>query len=274
MRYRFGSVEYDFSQRTYLMGIVNVTPDSFSDGGKYYSTSAAVDHALQLIDEGADIIDIGGESTRPGSDPVAVDEEIRRTIPVIDQLSKRTVIPISIDTYKSEVARAALDAGASIVNDISGMTFDIHMADVVAESNASVVLMHIQGTPKTMQEHPTYNHVTSEVFNFLEQRAFYATQRGIRQIIVDPGIGFGKTFEHNIQLIRELSQFKKLGYPLLVGPSRKSFIGAILNLPPHERVEGTAAAVAMCILNGAQIVRVHDVKVMKRVAQVVDVLKG
>lgn len=274
MLYRFETVEYDFSKRTHIMGIVNVTPDSFSDGGKYFSTDAAVSHALRLIDEGADIIDIGGESTRPGSDPVPVEEEIRRTVPVIEELRKRTSIPLSIDTYKSDVARAALNAGATIVNDISGLTFDPNSADVIAAQKATVILMHIQGTPKTMQLNPTYGNVTNEVFDFLERQSNYARSKGIQQIIIDPGIGFGKTFEHNIQLIRELSHFKKLKYPILVGPSRKSFIGTILNLPPDERVEGTAAAVAVCIMNGAHIVRVHDVKVMKRVAQVVDALKS
>jgi len=273
MTYHFGSVEYDFDSRTFVMGIVNVTPDSFSDGGKYFSTEAAVEHGLKLVEEGADFLDVGGESTRPGSEPVSIEEEINRTIPVIEQLAQRTTIPISIDTYKSEVARTALQVGATVVNDISGGTFEPHLVDVIAENQASVVLMHIQGNPKTMQQNPQYENVTTDVAKFLSRQAQKAKEAGIQQIIVDPGIGFGKTFEHNIQLLRELSIFREIGYPVLVGPSRKSFIGTILNLPPAERVEGTAAAVAVCILNGAHIVRVHDVKVMKRVAAVIDVLK-
>ncbi len=273
MKYRFGSLEYDFEARTYVMGIVNVTPDSFSDGGKFFSVNAAVSHALRLIDEGADFIDIGGESTRPGSEPVPLDEELRRTIPVIKQLVSKTSIPISIDTYKADVARAALDAGAQIVNDISGATFDVKMMDTVAEYKASMVLMHIQGTPKTMQQQPSYNHVVREVTTFLMTQAKKAEEAGVQQIIIDPGIGFGKTFEHNIQLLQKLSLLSSLGYPLLIGVSRKSFIGTILNLPPSERVEGTAAAITVSIMRGAHIVRVHDVKEMKRVAMVTDVLK-
>lgn len=274
MRYQFGTKEYDLTSRTYIMGIINVTPDSFSDGGQYFSAEAAVAHGLQLVEEGADFLDIGGESTRPGSEPVSVEEELRRTLPVIEQLAKSTSVPISIDTYKSAVAKAALEAGATIVNDISGLTFDPQMRDVVAHYKASVVLMHIQGTPKTMQQNPMYENVTRDVAAFLERQAQYAREAGIRQIILDPGIGFGKTFEHNLQLLRELNSFSSLGYPILIGPSRKSFIGTILNLPPNERVEGTAAAVAVSILHGANIVRVHDVKVIKRVAAVVDAIKG
>ena len=272
--YRFGSVEYDLASRTHIMGILNVTPDSFSDGGKYLNLEQAVVQGLKLAEDGADFIDVGGESTRPGSESVLVEEEIRRVVPVIKTLSKKVNIPISIDTYKSDTADAALQAGAVIVNDISAMTFDAKMASVVAKYRASIILMHMKDTPKTMQENPTYENVTTEVKQFLSERLFAAKEAGIEQIIVDPGIGFGKKFEHNMQLLRELKSFTSFGYPLLVGPSRKSFLGEILHLPANERIEGTAAVVTSAILNGANIIRVHDVKEMKRVAMVTDALKS
>ena len=271
--YHFNRLQYDLGSRTHLMGIVNTTPDSFSDGGKYFDADQAVHHALQLIEDGADFIDIGGESTRPGSDPVSIDEEIRRTIPVIERLVQSTAIPISIDTYKSQVAEAALQAGAALVNDISGLTSDERMASLTARYEASIILMHMQGKPKTMQQDPVYADVTVEVLEFLATQVEKARAAGIQQIIVDPGIGFGKKFEHNIQLLRDLSRFRELGCPLLVGPSRKSFLGVILDLPVEQRLEGTAAAVTASILRGAHIIRVHDVKEMKRVARVSDVLK-
>ncbi len=272
--YQFGSIEYDLSSRTHIMGILNVTPDSFSDGGRYLDHDRAVEHGLRLAEDGADFLDIGGESTRPGSEPVSAREEIRRIVPVIETLAKRIEIPISVDTYKSAVAAAALDAGAAIVNDISGMTFDLYMSTVILHHFATLVLMHIKGQPRTMQKNPTYENVTLEVKQFLAEKAKNAKEAGIRQIIIDPGIGFGKKFEHNIQLIQELRAFTDLGYPILIGPSRKSFLGTILDLPPEDRVEGTAAAVAASILNGANIVRVHDVKEMNRIALVSDVLKS
>jgi dihydropteroate synthase len=271
--YRVGSVEFDFNARTHIVGVLNVTPDSFSDGGKFLNPSAAVDHALRMVEEGADIIDVGGESTRPGSMPVSEEEEIRRVIPVIEALARRTKAPISIDTYKANVAQRALEAGATIVNDISGLTFDPDMAGVVADHDASFILMHIKGTPRNMQENPQYNDVVAEIKSFLEERCKYAVTLGIRQLIIDPGIGFGKKLEHNLEILRRISEFSVLGYPILVGPSRKSFIGLILNLPVEERLEGTAAAVAVSILNGAHLIRVHDVKAMKRVAMVVDAVK-
>lgn len=273
-KYHFGTVEYDLASRTYIMGILNITPDSFSDGGKYYYPDDAIKRAEQMVEEGVDFIDIGGESTRPGSEPISVEEEIQRVVPVIKALTNRIKVPISIDTYKSQVAEAALDSGASIVNDISGMTFDQNMMHLVSKYNATVILMHIKGTPKNMQNNPEYKNLISEITEFLEGRANSAKQTGIRQIIIDPGIGFGKKFEHNIQIICNLKSFVSLGYPVLVGPSRKSFIGTILNLPPADRLEGTAAAVTASILNGANIVRVHDVKEMKRVALVADALKS
>jgi dihydropteroate synthase len=272
--YHFGSVEYDLASRTHIMGILNITPDSFSDGGKYLDVEQAIDQGLKLAENGADFIDIGGESTRPGSQPVLIEEEIRRVVPVVKALSKKVNIPISIDTYKPDTADAALKAGAVIVNDISAMTFDARMVSVVVQHRASIVLMHMKGAPKTMQENPMYENVTMEVKQFLSERLFAAKEAGIEQMIIDPGIGFGKKFEHNIQLLQELRSFISLGCPLLVGPSRKAFLGAILNLPADERIEGTAAVVANAILKGANIVRVHDVKEMKRVAMVTDVLKS
>jgi dihydropteroate synthase len=251
---------------------LNITPDSFSDGGKFRDHSYAIEHAQSMIDDGADFIDVGGESTRPGSDEVSIDEELRRVIPVIEGL-KNNNIPVSIDTYKSRVAEKALEAGAIMVNDISSFNFDKRMPDVISKFDASVILMHLKYKPKTMQENPQYQNVISEIKIFFENSIKTAINKGIHQIIVDPGIGFGKTLEHNIEIFKNLREFLSLGYPVMVGPSRKSFIGSILNLPVSERLEGTAAAVAVSILNGANIVRVHDVKEMKRVAKIIDVLK-
>jgi dihydropteroate synthase len=273
-KYRFGTVEYDLSSRTHVMGILNVTPDSFSDGGRYLNIEQAIEHGQKLAEDGADFIDVGGESTRPGSESVSIEEEIRRVIPVIESLAQKIGVPISIDTYKSDVAEAALQVGATIVNDISAMTFDMNMSSIVAKHRASVVLMHIKGTPKTMQMNPSYKNVTEDVKQFLREQVEKAIKANIKQIIIDPGIGFGKKFEHNVQLLKELKMFTSLGHPLLVGVSKKSFLGAIMNLPPSERVEGTAAAVTASILNGANIIRVHDVKEMKRVAMVSDALKS
>jgi dihydropteroate synthase len=264
---------YDFSSRTHLMGILNVTPDSFSDGGRFFDFDRAVARGREMAAQGADILDIGGESTRPGADAVSEEEEIRRVVPVIERLREELEIPLSIDTYKSDVARAALKAGACIVNDISGLTYDPKMIDVAREHEATVILMHILGTPKTMQLNPTYKDVVVEVRDFLEKQSSMARSGGISQIIVDPGVGFGKDLGHNLELIRHLGAFTRLGFPVLVGPSRKSFIGKILNLTVDQRLEGTAAAVTACILRGANIIRVHDVKEMKRVALVADALK-
>jgi dihydropteroate synthase len=252
------------------MGILNVTPDSFSDGGRHADTSAAVDHALRMIDEGADFIDVGGESTRPGAEPVSLEEELRRVLPVIEQLAARTTIPISIDTYKADVAAPALSAGAVIVNDITGLRAEPRLADVAAEGRASMILMHILGTPKTMQQAPRYGDVLGEISAYLADGVALAHARGVRQVIVDPGIGFGKLLEHNLEIFRSLDVLKRLGCPILVGPSRKSFLGQITGLGPGERLHGTAAAVAVAVMHGANIVRVHDVREMKQVAQVVD----
>jgi len=255
------------------MGVLNVTPDSFSDGGTYLDPQRAIERGRKLEGEGADFIDIGGESSRPGSDPVSVQEELRRVLPVVENLSKHVAIPISIDTYKSEVAKAALEAGAEIVNDISGMCSDPRMPETIASNDACVVLMHMKGSPKTMQIEPTYIDVIREVSDFLRTQAETIARRGARRIILDPGIGFGKTLEHNLHLLRHLDRLKELHYPLLIGVSRKSFIGKLLDLPVEDRLEGTAAAVTASILRGANIVRVHDVRQMKRVAIVADALK-
>jgi dihydropteroate synthase len=255
------------------MGILNVTPDSFSDGGKFIEPSIALERALKMIDEGADFIDVGGESTRPGSDPVSDEEEMRRVIPVIEQLIRATTIPISIDTTKSVVAEKALQAGAVIVNDISSFHFDRRMPEVVSKHNASVILMHTKDKSKTMQQNTDYKNLIGEIKSYLSDAIKISVEKGIKQIIVDPGIGFGKKLEHNIEIFKRLKEFQEFGYPILIGPSRKSFIGALLDLPVDERLEGTAGAAAVSILNGANIVRVHDVKEIKRVIKIVDALK-
>jgi dihydropteroate synthase len=255
------------------MGILNITPDSFSDGGEYFDTDLAVARGQRMVDEGADFIDIGGESSKPGSDPITEEEELRRVLPVIERLVQKVSVPLSIDTYKSNVALKALNAGAQIINDISGATFDPMMTEVVKQFDACVVLMHMKGRPKTMQQEPTYGDVVEEVSGFLSDQARKMREYGIGRIILDPGIGFGKSVEHNVVLIKELHRFIQLGYPVLVGPSRKSFIGKLLDTPVQNRLEGTAAAVTASILQGANIVRVHDVKEMKRVAIVADALK-
>lgn len=259
------------------MGVLNVTPDSFSDGGLFFNEKKAIKHALRLIEDGADIIDIGGESTRPGSEPVSVEEEIRRTIPVIKAISREIKVPISIDTYKSEVAKHALDVGASIVNDISGLRFDPDMPKVVAEYGVPAIVMHIKGRPKDMQQNPVYEALIPEIMDYLRISIRLANKFSIPddKIIIDPGIGFGKTFEHNLEIIKNLKEFTLLGKPIAVGVSRKAFIGKILgDVPPSERLEGTAAAVAISIFNGANIIRVHDVKEMARVAKVADAIKN
>lgn len=276
MKLSFGEFPMDFSKKTCIMGILNVTPDSFTDGGKFFDKDSAIEHGLRMAEDGADIIDIGGESTRPGSESVAVEEEIRRTIPVIEALSGKISAAISIDTYKSAVARRALDAGASIVNDISGLRFDPDMPKVVAEYNVPVVIMHIKGTPKNMQVNPVYEALIPEIMDYLRTGIRLALNYGVKEdrMIIDPGIGFGKTFEHNLEILKNLHEFTFLGKPILVGPSRKAFLGKILDdAPASDRMEGTAAAVAISIVNGASIVRVHDVKEMARVARVADAIK-
>lgn len=263
----------DFS--TLIMGILNVTPDSFSDGGEFNSVPLAVAHALQMEKDGADIIDIGGESTRPGAVSVSLQEELDRVISVITDIRTLSDVMISVDTTKADVAREAIVAGASLVNDISGMMADTTMASVVKDFDVPVVIMHINGTPKDMQDNPHYHNLMMEINAYFLERISLVKRSGINdnQIILDPGIGFGKTVEDNFTIIKELNTITGLGYPVLVGPSRKSFIGQTLNLPENERVEGTAAAVVASVINGARIVRVHDVKEMWRVVKIADKLR-
>ncbi len=252
------------------MGILNATPDSFSDGGEFDTVDRAAARAKEMYAEGADFIDIGAESSRPGSMPVDETEELRRLIPILEAVREAVPIPISVDTMKAGVARRAIDGGATLVNDISALRHDPRMASLVAETGAGLVLMHMQGTPLTMQQHPTYVNVTGEVSDFLRQRAAFAVSQGIRptQIVLDPGIGFGKLEEHNLQLLAGLDMLTTLGYPVLVGVSRKQFIGRLVNRPVHERVYGTAGAVAVAALKGAHILRVHDVRAARDAAMV------
>lgn len=264
----------NLNKRPYIMGVLNVTPDSFSDGGWYLNTKSAVEHAKGMVQDGADIVDIGGESSRPGAEPVPVQVELERVLPVIKALSKKIDAPISIDTYKADVAKEALKAGASIINDISGLRFDTMMVKVAADADAPVIIMHMKGTSMDMQKRPVYKDVVKEILLFFKERICFAVKNGIKKnkIIIDPGIGFGKTVKHNLEIIKRLSEFKILGVPMLLGPSRKSFIGKILNVDIDNRLEGTAAAVAISIANGANIVRVHDVKAMAEVARVAEAI--
>jgi dihydropteroate synthase len=263
-----------FGSRTYIMGILNVTPDSFSGDGIYRDVDKAVEAAERMVEDGADIIDIGGESTRPGSKPIAAEEEIRRTIPVIKKLSKKISAPISIDTTKSEVARLALESGASIVNDITGMESGKEMAGIVKEFGAKVVLMHTKGSPQTMQNNPAYEDLLREIKEKLRGLIEKACAFGVKKenIIVDPGIGFGKTLEHNLLILNRLFEFKEFGLPILIGPSRKSFIGKITGAEPDKRIFGTIASVAIAIKNGADIIRVHDAKEIKQAVLVSDAI--
>ncbi|MFC1736415.1 dihydropteroate synthase [Candidatus Hydrogenedentota bacterium] len=263
----------EMSERTAVMGILNVTPDSFSDGGLHASVDTAVKAAIEMMEDGADIIDIGGESTRPGAPLVPAEEELARVAPVMETLSAAVEVPISIDTRKADVAEKALELGATVVNDISAMRHDPRMVDVVRDHASDVILMHMAGTPENMQKDPSYPRgIMVELEEFFRERIEFAQSHGIalERLSIDPGIGFGKTLEHNLTIIRELAQLKSLGLPIVVGPSRKSFIGKVLDLEVCERTEGTAAAVALCVANGANVVRVHDVKEMARVARVSD----
>ena len=273
---RFNQWIREENPATLIMGILNVTPDSFSDGGMYYNATQAVEFALQMEEEGADIIDVGGESTRPGAKTVELQKECDRILPVIEGIRTKSDILISIDTYKSEVARQSIATGAGMVNDISGMTFDPNMVDVIKDSGLPVVIMHIKGTPKNMQKKPYYEDLMQELTEYFEERKKFARAKGIldQQIILDPGIGFGKRLQDNFQLLRELKKIVDMGFPVLIGPSKKSFIGLTLDLPVDQRLEGTAAAVTTGILKGARIVRVHDVKEMKRVALITDSIRG
>ncbi len=265
---------WDCSKRTRIMGVLNVTPDSFYDGGRYADPDTAVQHGHRLADEGADIIDVGGESTRPGAEPVDTDEELRRVIPVIERLTDRVGLPVSIDTRKAEVARRAILAGARMVNDVSGMTADPEMADVVSATGIPAVIMHTAGSPADMQRNPGYEDTVGEIVAWLGKRIEYAVAHGVlrSQIVVDPGLGFGKRLSDNLLLIQSLGSFRKLKRPILIGTSRKSFIGRVLAPEENGRLEGTAAAVALSVANGASIVRVHDVREMGRVVRVADAI--
>jgi dihydropteroate synthase len=257
------------------MGILNVTPDSFSDGGRYANRDLALAHAREMVAAGADILDIGGESTRPGSAPLAEDEELRRIIPLIELLSAELPIPISVDTYKSSVAQRALEAGAAIVNDISGLRFSPDMGEVVARSGAGLVIMHIKGTPRDMQLAPVYADVVGEVLAYLDEGIGLAVQAGVdrERIMIDPGIGFGKTLEHNLEILNRLDEFRVLGRPIVLGTSRKKFIGAVLGIDqPDQRVQGTAATIVLGIERGASVVRVHDVAPMVQAARMTDAI--
>src|SRR6266850_2786774 len=267
-----------YGERTLVMGVLNITPDSFSDGGRFYSPESAVEHALEMIAAGADIIDIGGESTRPGSAFVSEAEELQRVIPVIKQLAIETSIPISVDTTKSSVARAALEAGAEIVNDISALRFDPAIADEVAKAGAGLVLMHSRGTPKTMQQLPPASDILREVIDGLRQSIAMAQQRGVapESIAIDPGIGFGKTAEQNIEVIAKLDELAEAfaDFPLLIGTSRKSFIGKLLHGAPADlRLNGTIASIVASVLKGAQVVRVHDVKAAVEAVRIADAVR-
>jgi dihydropteroate synthase len=272
---RFKHKSFDLSSRTHIMGILNVTPDSFSDGGKFDRFDDAIAQGMRMVQEGADIIDVGGESTRPGSDPVTLEEELSRVIPVVSSLAQKTDVPISIDTYKSDVARRALDAGAQMINDISALRFDPEMKRIAGQYQVPVVLMHIKGTPKDMQKDPSYEDVIGEITQYLRESIQLAYEGEIEKerILIDPGIGFGKRFQDNLNILKNLREFSILRCPILIGCSRKSFIGKILDLPVGERLEGSLAALAVAVMNGANIVRVHDVKESKRVAGLVDAIR-
>jgi dihydropteroate synthase len=274
--WRCGQHVVPLRRRTLVMGIVNVTPDSFSDGGSYSNVDDAVKHAVQMAADGADLLDVGGESTRPGSEAVSPDEEMDRVVPVVRRIADELPdVTVSVDTRKSDVARAALRAGASIVNDVSAGG-DPAMFGVVAEAAAGMVLMHMKGEPKTMQDDPTYYDVVAEVRGFLGDRIEVALAAGIdlERLCVDPGIGFGKTLEHNLAILHDIRAFHHLRVPVLVGPSRKGFIGTLIGTEVDDRIEGTAGVVAWCAAEGVDIVRVHDVKEMTRVVRVVDAIAG
>jgi len=265
----------DLDKRTHVMGVLNVTPDSFSDGGHYYETGKAVAHGIRMDRDGADIIDIGGESTRPYSEAISAAEEMDRVIPVIEGLRKEITALMSIDTCKAQVAREAIRSGASIINDISALRFDPEMAPTAARAGVPVILMHMKGTPGDMQKNPVYEDLIQEIIDFLRAAVDRCEAAGIRRdlTMVDPGIGFGKTFDHNLQIIRGLSRFQCLERPILLGPSNKAFIGHILDRGPHERDTGSMAAVAAGVMNGAHIVRVHHVKKGVETVRIIDAIK-
>jgi len=267
---------YPIGERTLIMGVLNVTPDSFHDGGRYASLEAALRHAERMAGEGVDIIDIGGESTRPGSEGVSEEEELNRVVPAIKEIAKRLDVPLSIDTTKAGVARAALSEGASIVNDISGLRFGTGLAEAAAEYGAAMVLMHTSSRPRDMQQKTEYESLIDDIIASLRESVRKAVDAGVGEenIIIDPGFGFGKTAAQNLTILKELGRFLEIGRPLLIGTSQKSFIGAVTGLVSEDRLEGTAATVAIGIINGASIVRVHDVGYMKKVALMADAVKN
>lgn len=265
----------NLGQRTHVMGVLNVTPDSFSDGGRYFQTDKAIEHGLEMAREGADIIDVGGESTRPYSQRISTSEEIDRVIPVIEALKKELTIPISIDTYKADVAQEALNSGASMINDVSALRFDPHMASIAAQAGVPVILMHMKGMPESMQEAPTYNNLISEILYFLKEAVERSVAAGIREdlIIVDPGIGFGKSFNDNLKIIRDLFRFESLQRPILIGTSNKAFIGQILDKEIGKRDEGSMATISYGVINGAHIVRAHNVKNTVDTVKIINAIK-
>lgn len=267
---------FNFGEKSFVMGILNITEDSFSDGGKYINADKAIERALKMVEDGADILDIGAESTRPGAIPVSEEEELERIVPIVEKLSKLVKVPISIDTYKSEVAKYSLRAGADIINDITGLKGESTMAEVVSDNDAYVIIMHMQGTPQTMQSNPEYQDVVSDICLDLKESFSIAEIAGIKKekVIIDPGIGFGKSTNHNLEIIKRVGEFKIFGAPILIGASRKSMIGNVLNLPVNERVEGSLAVAAASVMNGASIIRVHDVKETKRTLIMIDSIKN
>lgn len=273
-RFRTRGKTFELGQRTWLVGVVNVTPDSFFDGGLYFEPARAIDRALALAAEGADIIDIGGESSRPGSNPIPAKEEKKRILPVVEVLKQKNSVLISVDTTKAEVAEAALAAGADIINDISAGRFDPRMLPIAARSGAAVILMHMKGTPRTMQIAPHYDDVLGEVKAFLSERLEAAESCGLprESILLDPGIGFGKQIDHNLILLNNLGALAELGRPLVVGISRKSFLGKILKVEAQDRLEGTIAAAVVSILRGASLLRVHDIQAVKQAVAVAEAI--
>lgn len=263
--WRFSDHTWELGAFPKLMGIVNVTPDSFSDGGNYSTVEDAVNHALKLVEDGADILDIGGESTRPGAASVSLAEELKRTIPVVAELAKQTAVPISIDTTKAEVARQAIENGAVIVNDISGLRFDPQMIPVCQETQVGVVCMHIQGTPQTMQDDPSYTNVVEDLCAYFEERLRTLEEAGISRdrIVLDPGVGFGKTAQHNLEILTHIAEFRRLGRPVLIGHSRKRFLKALLGRPVEERLSGTVGVSVALAMQHTDILRVHDVRAVR-----------
>jgi dihydropteroate synthase len=268
----WGKHTLDFS-KTRIMGILNVTPDSFSDRGKFIDVDKAVAHAKKMVENGADIIDVGGESSRPGSNPIDEKEEIKRIKPVIKKLAKELTVPISIDSYKPRVVEEALAVGASMINDINGLR-DERMFAIAVQHQVPVIIMHMQGTPKTMQENPSYGDAVREIKGFFSKQVRDARDAGLQHLILDPGIGFGKKLEHNLHILKRLKEFKELNCPVLIGTSRKSFLGDITGLPVNKRLEATLISNAVAIMNGANIIRVHDIPECKQVVQIVDAIRG